>query len=139
MVKGNVMARQWTHTECFEFYDVRPKNTRWSWSGRRDDGQAVAVTLWQDRFNEQGKYYRNFTTDVPGEWRSRPGFVELIENLQHARDHLHGVVRIILAKAKDANASPRSIQRSWPQPTLLMRVVALDRDEGTFTLERIEP
>jgi hypothetical protein len=133
------MARQWSHNECFEFYDVQPKNPRWSWSGRSADGKTVAVTLWQDRFLEGGRVYRNFDSDRPGEWRSRPGFVELLDNLEYAAKHLDGAVRIILAKAKDRNASPRSIERSWPQPNILMRVTALNRDEGKFTLERIDP
>jgi len=131
------LARKWTHTDCFDFYGVRPKNTRWSWSGRSDDGKTVAVTLWQDRFVDQGKTYKNFETDQPGAWRSRPGFVELLENLRYAKETLDGEVRVILATPKDANASPRSIHRSWPQPRLVMRVAELDADAGTFTLERI--
>lgn len=132
------MAQKWSHSDCFEFYDTRPKNPRWSWSGRSVDGQTVAVTLWQDRFQEGGRIYRNADTDRPGEWRSRPGFVELLENLAHARQHLDGRVRVILAKARDPHAAPRSIDRCWPQPNMLMKVTALDLDEGKFTLERID-
>ena len=127
-----------THSECFEFFGVVPKNTRWSWSGRSPDGRDVVVTLWQDRFEEKGRIYRSWRTDQPGEWRSRPGFVELIENLVHARDNLDGRVHVILAIAKDKAASPRSIERSFPQPNLKMRVIELDESEGTFVLERIE-
>jgi hypothetical protein len=118
-----------THSKCFEFFGVVPKNTRWSWSGRSPDGKDVAVTLWQDRFS--------WKTDRPGEWKSRAGFVELIENLTHARDNLNGKVHVILAIAKDKTASPRSIDRSFPQPKLKMRVIELDENEGTFVLERI--
>jgi hypothetical protein len=127
-----------THSECFEFFGVVPRNTRWSWSGRSFDGKDVAVTLWQDRFEEKGRIYRSWKSDQPGEWRSRPGFVELIENLAHARDHLGGKVHVILATAKDKAARPRSIERSFPQPNLKMRVVELDELEGTFMLERID-
>lgn len=127
-----------TNSECFEFFGVVPKNTRWSWSGRSADGRDVAVTLWQDRFEEKGRIYLSWRTDQPGEWRSRPGFVELIENLVHARDNLDGRVHVILAIAKDKAASPRSIERSFPQPNLKMRVIELDESEGTFVLERIE-
>lgn len=127
-----------THSECFEFFGVVPKNTRWSWSGRSPDGHDVAVTLWQDRFEEKGRIYRSWKSDRPGEWKSRPGFVELIENLAHARNHLDGKVHVILAIAKDKEANPRSIDRSFPQPGLRMRVVEVDENEGTFTLERID-
>lgn len=132
------MPKACNHTECFEFFGVLPRNPRWSWSGRSADGRDVAVTLWQDRIEEKGRLYRSWKTDRPGEWRSRPGFVELIEDLVHARDHLDGLVHVILATPKDKVAVPRSIARSFPQPNLKMRIVELDDQEGTFLLERVE-
>ena len=132
------MTRKYSHTECFEYFGTSPRNTRWSWSGRSEDGKAVAVTLWQDRFEEQGRVYRSWQTDRPGAWHSRPGFVELIENLAHARDHTEGLVHVILAKPKDPAASPRSIDRCFPQPRLKMRVVDVNEHEGTFVLHRVD-
>lgn len=133
------MPKRLSHTETFEFYGVVPRNTRWSWSGRSPDGLRVAVTLWQDRFEDGGRTYRSWKTDRPGEWRSRPGFVELIDNLVYARDQLNGRVHVILAIAKDKVVTPRSILRSFVQPDLKMKVIELDEVEGTFVLERIEP
>jgi len=126
------------HSKAFEYFGVVPKNIRWSWSGRSPDGSTVAVRLWQDRFEDGAKTYRSWTTDVPGSWKSRPGFVELIDNLVFARDHLDGVVSVILLIAKDKKAVPRSIERSSPAPNLKMRVVDLDEEEGTFRLERVD-
>lgn len=131
------MTKRWTHSECFAFFGTQPKSPRWSWSGRSDDGKTVAVTLWRDKFQEKGTVYKNFDTDVPGEWRSRPGFVELIENLKHALKHTEGVVRVIIAAPKDTEAVPRSIAECYPNKDLRMRVVHLDDDAGAFTLERI--
>lgn len=71
-------------------------------------------------------------------WKSRPGFIELMENLAHARDHTDGLVRVILAQPKDPHARPRSIARCFPQDQLKMRVVELDEEEGTFVLERVD-
>lgn len=133
------MTKGYTHTECFSFFGTVPRNTRWSWSGRSDDGREVAVTLWQDRFEEKGRIYRSWESDRPGEWKSRPGFVELIDNLAHARDHNDGLVHVILAQARDKEATPRSIARCFPQPALKMRVIELNEEEGTFVLERIVP
>lgn len=132
------MPKEYTHTECFAVFGTVPRNTRWSWSGRSDNGENVAVTLWQDRFEEGGRFYR-WKVDRDGAWTSRPGFVELIDNLIHACDHLDGVVHVIMAKARDTKASPRSIERCFPHPSLKMRVVEINQDEGTFVLERIEP
>ena len=131
------MSKRWTHKECFEFFGTKPQNPRWSWSGRSEDGRTVAVTLWRDQFLEQGRVYKNFASDTPGEWRGRPGFAELIENLKHAVAHTDGVVRIIIAAPKDPAANPRSIAECYPQETLRMRVSQLDDDAGTFTLERV--
>ena len=127
-----------SHSDCFEAFGVVPRNTRWSWSGRSPDGSRVVVRLWQDRFEDGGRTYASWSSDNPGEWRTRPGFVELIENLTYARDHLDGIVSVIIAIAVDAEASPRSIRRSFPHPNLRMRVVDLDEEEGKFVLERVE-
>lgn len=127
-----------SHSDAFKYFGVSPANIRWSWSGRSADGRTVAVRLWQDRFEEKGRVYRSWSDDVPGEWKSRPGFVELIGNLAHARDHTNGVVRVILLVARDKEARPRSIERSSPAPNLKMRVVELDEDKGTFVLERVD-
>lgn len=132
------MPKKFTHTDCFNFFGVAPKNIFWSWSGRSVDGKDVAVTLWQDRFEDKGRLYPSWKTDTPGEWRSRPGFVELIENLATARDHANGIVHVIIAKAKDPHAIPRSISHCFPHPTLKMRIVELDTGEGTYLLERVE-
>lgn len=132
------MPKHYSHSDCFAHYGVVPRNARWSWSGRSLDGSSVAVTLWQDQFEDRGRTYRNSSHDRPGQWKSRPGFVELIENLRHARDHLGGLVHVILAQPKDPHARPRSIARCFPQEGLKMRVVDLNEAEGSFVLERVE-
>ncbi|MEO7637160.1 MAG: hypothetical protein ABIS16_05900 [Sphingomicrobium sp.] len=128
------MPSSGTPSAAYKHFGVKPKNIQWSWSGRSDD--KVAVTLWKDKFLERGSAYENWHDDVPGEWRSRPGFVELIENLAHAQDHLDGVVHVIVAVAEDEDARPRSIERSFPT-NMRMNVARLDRDNGTFRLELI--
>lgn len=128
------MPKKYSHTDCFNHFGVKWKNINWSWSGRSNE--KVAVTLWQDRFLDRGSAYESWQTDVPGEWRSRPGFVELIENLAYAEEHLDGVVHVIIAVAKDKKASPRSIERCFPS-AMKMKVVQLDREAGTFRLERL--
>jgi hypothetical protein len=128
------MPKKYSHTDCFNHFGVKWKNINWSWSGRSD--ATVAVTLWQDRFLDRGTAYESWQTDVPGEWRSRPGFVELVENLAFAQDSLDGLVNVIVAVSKDKTASPRSISHCFPSE-MQMKIVALDRDQGTFRLERV--
>lgn len=131
------MPKKYSHSDCFAHFGVVPRNPRWSWSGRSEDGKNVAVTLWQDQFEDGGRIYRSFSHHRSGEWKSRPGYVELIGNLAHARDHTDGLVHIILAQPKDPHAVPRAIARCFPQEKLKMRVVELDEKAGTFLLERV--
>ena len=131
------MAKRLTHAACFAFFGTKPKNPRWSWSERSEDGQIVAVTLWSDRFLDGGRAYKNFESDVPGEWKSRPGFVELIDNLKHAADNLDGILSVIIATPKDPKARPRSIAECYPKKEFKMRVTSLEADDGRFTLERV--
>lgn len=123
-----------TLAECFKHYDTKPKNRRWSWSARSDDGTTVAVVLWSDLFLPRMAGYRNDEAD-PEAWRSLPGWNELAANLQHALDHTEGLVRVIIARAKDRTARPRTIAECFPRDDLVMRVVALDRATGRFELQ----
>jgi hypothetical protein len=131
------MSKKLTHKECFEFFGTIPKNPRWSWSGRSPDGKVVSVTFWQDQFEEGGRVYRGRRRS--GEkGMSKPGRAELLENLKWARDHCDGILRIIIAIAKDTKAEPRSILECFPQKTLRMRLIHLDLETGEYVAERIE-
>jgi hypothetical protein len=132
------LSKRWTHAACFAHYGTKPKNTRWSWSGRSDDGQTVSVTLWQDRFTDQGRTYRVAAGDFGDVTKSKHGYAEFLENLQHAKTHLDGLVRVVVARAEDTTAIPRKIASCHPQDKLIMRVVQLDTEVGSFVLERIE-
>jgi len=131
------LSNDWSHKACFDFYKVNPKNPRWSWSGRSADGKTVAVTVWQDRFEDGINLYRSHTHLNDEGWQSRPGHNELMANLAWARDNCDGEVRIIIARAKDRDVSPRSIAECYPRADIRMRVKNLDEASGDFILERI--
>ena len=130
------MAEKWTHRACFEHFGTIPKNPRWSWSGRSLDGNIVSVTFWQDQFEEGGRIYRGRRR--PSEAIGKAGRTELLENLKWARDNCDGVLRIIIAIAKDPKAEPRSISECFPQKTLRMRIISLDETTGEYVAERID-
>jgi hypothetical protein len=69
-----------SHTGVFRVFTGGAEHPRWSWSGRSEDGKGVAVTLWQDRFEDKGRVYRSWKIDQTGEWKSRTDLVELIDN-----------------------------------------------------------
>jgi hypothetical protein len=131
------MARKLTHKECFDFFGVVPKNPRWSWSGRSLDGQVVAVTFWQDQFEDGGRVYRG-RRRASEPVMSKPGRTELLENLKWAYENCDGVIRIIIAIPKDRTAEPRSILECFPHKTLRMRITQFDEAAGLYVAERID-
>lgn len=130
------MASKMTRTECFAVHGVVPKNNRWSWSGRSPDGSRVAVVLWQDKFADGGKAYRSEAHSSDEKWFGSNGHNELIENLQHAKEMLSGVVYFIVARAKDPLAEPRSIDECFTRANMQMEIVHFDPVSGAFELRR---
>lgn len=57
-----------------------------------------------------------------------------MENFAWARDHCDGRFNVIIARAKDVNADPRSIQECFPSK-MVMRLVHLDLATGAFIAE----
>lgn len=128
---------RWTKKACFDHYRVRPKNLRWSWSGRSDDGKTVAVQFWKDRFTEGGRVYASAAHAGDERWFGSAGHNELIENLICARDKCDGLVRVIIGIAKDTKAEPRETEECYPQDKLIMKIVHLDEATKDFILERV--
>lgn len=58
-----------------------------------------------------------------------------MDNLVWARDHCDGRFRVIVAKAKDVNSNPRSIEECFPREKLVMRLKRLDLETGNFIAE----
>ena len=125
---------QWTHTKAFKHFDTVPRNVQWSWSARNENTATVVVTLWQDQFRRiDGRLIYDRSEYTPAE-RRRPGFSELMKNLLWARDHCDSRFKVIIAKAKDVNAHPRSIDDCFPS-NMIMRLIHLDTTTGAFTAE----
>ena len=129
------MTKTFNHKQCFDAFGVVPKNLRWSWSGRSDDGKVVAVTLWKNKFKEQAKVYDNFDMDIDDE-RRRPGYSEMMENLQHALDHTDGIVKVIAAIPVDPARKTWSIGECYPTK-MVMRITHFDLETGRFALRAV--
>jgi hypothetical protein len=129
------MPKKWTHTQAFLHFGVSPRNVQWSWSARSSDGKTVVVTLWQDVFSRKGGRLLYQGSPLPEHVRRRPGFGELMENLAWARDHCDGHFKVIVAKAKDVRADPRSIEGCFPSKKMTMKLIELDAITGTFVAE----
>jgi hypothetical protein len=66
--------------------------------------------------------------------RTSPSFTEWIENLVWASEHCGGRFHVIIAKAKDVNADPRSIEECFPSK-VVMRLTHFDRETGALVAE----
>ena len=133
------MPKNWSHRAAFEHFGTTPRNVQWSWSARSQDGEIVVVTLWQDQFKRRDNrlvYESQFDPSGPPD--KRPGFRELMDNLVWARDHCDGRFRVIVAKAKDPNSHPRSIEECFPHKKLIMRLKHLNLETGNFAAEAEE-
>jgi hypothetical protein len=131
------VAKRWTHRECFEHFDTIPKNPRWSWSARSTDGTRVAVTFWQDRFEERGSIYRSAAHSGDSKWLGSPGHKELLENLLWSKENCDGLLHLIIAIPRDPHAEPRAIKECFPQDRFRMRIVSVDAKNGDFLTERV--
>ena len=129
------MPEKWSHTGAFAYFGATPRNVQWSWSARSSDGQKVVVTLWQDQFKRRDNRLVYESQFESRERDKRHGFRELMNNLLWARDHCDGRFRVIVAKAKDTNAYPRSIEECFPHKTMIMQLKGLDLETGNFTAE----
>jgi hypothetical protein len=58
-----------------------------------------------------------------------------MDNLIWARDRCDGRFRVIVAKAKDESAHPRSIAECFPHEKMVMRLKRLDLETGNFIAE----
>ena len=130
------MPQSWTHTAAFAKFGVTPRNVQWSWSARNEASQTVVVTLWQDRFERKNGKLIYARPGFDPTKRKSPGGSELMENLAWARDHCEGRFYVIIAKAKDTKAEPRSIDECFPSK-MVMRVVKLDEETGAYVAEAV--
>src|SRR5260221_1100602 len=101
-----VRAMTWTRAGAFAQVGVRLRNNQWSWSGRSEDGQTVAITVWTDKVKREDDSFVYRQIAYTEAERVRPGFRALIENLRLARDHCGGLVKSGTNKAENQKGQP---------------------------------
>lgn len=129
------MPKQLSRAEAFAHFNVKVKNSRWSWSARSEDGKTIVLTLWQDELKKGDNntfVYHAKTRGDHAEWIKRPGNRERLENLKWAKEHCNGLFRVVVAIAEDVTAVPREIKECFPHPNLTMKIVELNEDTGEF-------
>ena len=129
------MPRKWTRRECFEHFGALCKNPQWSWSAKSADGRVVVMCMWQDEIKREGDrmVYQSLTPRRGEE--NRPGAKERLENLKWAQEHCDGLARVVVMRANDTKADPRSIAECFPHDKLVMRITHIDEATGEFRAE----
>jgi hypothetical protein len=129
------MPRKWTRSECFEHFGASCKNPQWSWSAKSADGRVVVMCMWQDEIKREGDrmVYQSLTPRRGEE--NRPGTKERLENLKWAREHCDGLARVVVMRANDTKAGPRSIAECFPHDKLVMRITHINEATGEFRAE----
>jgi hypothetical protein len=131
------MAAEGTRTAAFASYGIVLRNVAWSLSGRSEDGQIVAVSIWEsDLSGGIGK--RVFDRPDWGDWYNGSGKKYLFEDLAWACDHRDGIVNIVLATHKEGNLDPVQASQSRADHNLIMRVTHTDPEIGAFRLEEVQ-
>ena len=129
------MPRKWTRSECFEHFGALCKNPQWSWSAKSADGRVVVMCMWQDEIKREGdRMVYQSLTPRRGE-QNRPGAKERLENLKWAREHCDGLARVVVMRANDTKADPRSIAECFPHDKLVMRITHINEATGEFRAE----
>ena len=126
-------TQRWTKERAFAHFGAKATNSRWGWSARSADGATVVLTVWDDEFDpdKPGATIDMFGHKNRGRWSTALGNRDRIKNLTHARENCGGLFHIVVATAKDVNASPRSTLRIRPHPRV-MRLTKLDEVTGQF-------
>lgn len=121
-----------TLTEAYARLGATVRNPRRTWSAVTDDGKAVVVTLWTDRFLDvEQTRYSTFGLSGKG-WIDRPENRRRAEHLQQAMSKRGGLFRSIIVAASDTMHSRIVARKIGPE----MRVTKIDEATGRFEAER---
>jgi hypothetical protein len=129
-----VADQRWTLRDAFAYFGAKATNPRSSWSARSADGATIVLTLWEDGIEDDGKTVvaNSFNRPNLPVWKDRAGNRDRIKNLRLARDNAGGLFRVVMVTAKDPTAEPRTTQRRYPHPTLVMHLEELNETTGEF-------
>jgi hypothetical protein len=102
------------HTDIFAELGVPLTNPRWSWGGMDRSGK-VYLNLWSDGF-EGGQYVFKRPRV-----RAQHGLNELIDLVRHAVEHNDGRIGVVISRAENPQAMPRSVASARKGPD--MRII----------------
>ncbi len=121
-------------TEAFAYYELTPRNIRWSWSACDKSRRLMAMTFWEDEFESDGSYCdRRPPHPWAGKKPASPGNSERLEHLKWAREEAIDI-RVIVVTAKDPSKFPHQVKMHRVEPEMIMRVADGPDDDDHFRL-----
>jgi hypothetical protein len=122
------MGAEMNKKGAFAHYELVAKNHVWSWSACDQDRRLMAMTFWEDEFEDDGSYCdRRPPHPWAGKEPASPGNAERLRHLAWAKAEKIDI-KVILVTAKDPLQFPHRVA-----PERTMRVAELD-DNGHFRL-----
>lgn len=116
--------------EEFAKLGVKLQNSQWSWSGKSDDGDTVALTLWRHKITNGGKFYCDDVKEIA---QLNLGAKYRIEHLKYAKEKLGGRFKAVIAVAKDEAAELLLAKRYYAWQGVEWRIEDFDESTGSFT------
>ena len=120
----------------YRYFNLSLADPRQSWSARNEAELVIAISAWQDRVKCVGGK-QTYEIDIAEAQHESFGARERHENLKWALKHCAGLVRIVIAIAKDQRAKRREVADSFPQKKLVMRITHFDEVTRMFRLEAV--
>ena len=129
-----------TKTEAFQKFNIKLRNTRWSWSGISTDMKHVASTIWMDEFSvDDGVYKTKVNEEWNYDWRSDRGNLDRIEHFKHCRDELNSMFWVVFVKPKKIIFNePREAESHRPFTKMMFKLTSFDEKTGLFTSESVK-
>lgn len=127
--------KKWLAIDAFRHLGAET-NDPYAWSAQSPDRLVTVLTLWEDEIEDDGTNVRIDFFDHPriAVWSRKRGNVARRRHLQHIWDG-DRKFRVVVLRARDPGASPRSAIMRWPDEHLTMTLLAFDPATGAFRAE----
>ncbi|WP_301750092.1 HNH endonuclease signature motif containing protein [uncultured Erythrobacter sp.] len=127
--------KKWLALDAFEHLGAH-SGDRYAWSAQSADGSVTVVTLWEDEIDDDGRFVRADFFDHPKleVWVKQKRNATRKRHLQHVWEG-DRQFRVVMLRADDVDASPRSAAMRWPEDHLTMTLLEYDPQTGAFRAE----
>jgi hypothetical protein len=132
------MPKRGTRTGAFLTYGITLSNQNFSISGKSVEKNIVAVSLWlHELHGSEGEHFYDRSSWSGWDRKAKKAF---FSDLSWARDHTEGVVHVVISVRDDEALAGGVVQTSdcYARSDLLMKIVCMNPDIGSFRLEQVD-